>query len=134
MKLLTRPTLLIAGLLIATPLWAASSQDDSSNLLRDPNKLSRNDVRMSAEKFISAWLTKDNEQEQLKANMYLLGVMDATEGKEWCSYDVALPGSLRESIYSYFKKLPQERKREAASKLIIEALVQDLPCKKGKQS
>ena len=134
MKLITRYTLLVAGLLGATYLWADSGQDDSSNLLRNPNTLSRNDVRMSGEKFIAAWLAKDNEQEQLKANMYLLGVMDATENKAWCGYSVALPGSLRESIYNYFKKLPQDRKKEAASALITEALSQDLPCKKGAQS
>lgn len=133
MKLLTLHVLLFTGLLGATPLWAANGQNDSSNLLRDPNTLSRNDVRMSGEKFLLAWLAKDNEQEQLKANMYLLGVMDATEGKSWCGYTVALPGSLRESIYSYFRKLPENRKKEAASSLITEALAQDLPCKKGFQ-
>lgn len=133
MRLLTLHTLLFAGLLGAAPLWAANGQNDSSNLLRDPNTLSRNDVRMSGEKFLAAWLAKDNEQEQLKANMYLLGVMDATEGKSWCGYTVALPGSLRESIYSYFRKLPKNRKKEAAAWLITEALAQDLPCKKGVQ-
>lgn len=133
MTLRSVQALLIAGLLNATPLWAAGGQDDSSNLLRDPNTLSRNDVRMNGEKFLSAWLAKDNEQEQGKANMYLLGVMDATEGKSWCGYNVALPGALRESLYSFFKKLPPERKKEPASLLITEALAHDLPCKKGAQ-
>ena len=109
----------------------ARAVDEGTNLLRDPHSLSRNDIQISGEKFLHAWLSKDDEQERLKANMYLMGVMDATEGREWCSYKVALPGSLRESIYSYFSKLSEEQKKEPAATLIKKALMRDLPCSKG---
>ena len=109
----------------------AQAVDEGTNLLRDPHSLSRNDIQISGEKFLHAWLSKDDEQERLKANMYLMGVMDATEGREWCSYKVALPGSLRESIYSYFNKLSEEQKKEPAATLIKKALMRDLPCSKG---
>lgn len=109
----------------------ARAVDEGTNLLRDPHSLSRNDIQISGEKFLHAWLSKDDEQERLKANMYLMGVMDATEGREWCSYKVALPGSLRESIYSYFSKLSEEQKKEPAAALIKKALMRDLPCSKG---
>ncbi|AIQ99425.1 hypothetical protein LG71_05670 [Pluralibacter gergoviae] len=85
---------------------------------------------MSGEKFLHAWLSKDNEQARLKANMYLMGVMDATEGSTWCSYRRAKPGSLREAVYAFFEKLPQQRRAEPAAALIKEALTQELPCKK----
>ncbi|EOV8480598.1 Rap1a/Tai family immunity protein [Klebsiella aerogenes] len=128
MKLLPLCTL---GLFtVLTPFTVVQAADDSANLLRDPNQLSRNDVRLSGEKFLQAWLAQDNTQQQLKANMYLLGVMDATEGKAW----QALPGSLRESVYGYFKKLPDERIKQPAAMLITEALAKELPCKKGATS
>ncbi|EMH4164403.1 hypothetical protein RJ498_003720 [Pluralibacter gergoviae] len=85
---------------------------------------------MSGEKFLHAWLSKDNEKERLKANMYLMGVMDATEGRAWCSYKLVKPDSLRETVYAFFKELLPERKKEPASSLIKEALMQQLPCGK----
>lgn len=62
--------------------------------------------------------------------MYLMGVMDATEGSLWCSYRRAKPSSLREAVYVFFKKLPQQRQAEPAAALIKEALTQELPCAK----
>ncbi|EKA1667197.1 hypothetical protein OJ723_003037 [Salmonella enterica] len=38
------------------------------------------------------------------------------------------PRSLRESVYSYFKKLPDERNKQPAATLITEALANKLPC------
>jgi hypothetical protein len=46
---------------------------------------------MSSERFAQAWFSKTNERERIKAEMYFLGVMDATEGKTWCSYQRLLP-------------------------------------------
>lgn len=128
MKLLLVALFATTAVTLTTNSLAA---DESSNLLRDPNTLSRNDTQISGEKFLHAWLSKDNEKERLKANMYLMGVMDATESVVWCSYKVALPGSLRESIYSYFSKLTEEQKKKTAVSLIKEALAHDLPCSKG---
>ena len=36
--------------------------------------------------------------------LYLLGVMDATEGKSWCNYQTYKTITLRERIYEAFKK------------------------------
>ncbi|MFE8100782.1 Rap1a/Tai family immunity protein [Brenneria goodwinii] len=129
--------LFTAIMLLASSIASGASDikpsDDSANLLRDPSLLSRNDINMPAERFLNAWLSNNDERERIKANMYLLGVMDATESKEWCSYKVALPHSLRESLFDYFNKLPAERKKERASKIITEALAKDLPCQKDNQ-
>ena len=127
MKLLPATLFAAAAMTLSA---SAIAVDEGSNLLRDPNSLSRNDIQISGEKFLHAWLSKDNEQARLKANMYLMGVMEATEGREWCSYRRAKPGSLREAVYTFFEKLPQQRRGEPAAALIKEALMQELPCKK----
>lgn len=118
-----------------TPVVFASSpslpKGDTANLLRDPQLLSRDDINLSGGKFLQAWLSTTDERERMKANMYMLGVFDATEGQAWCSYKKSLPGSLRESIYDFFKALPSERLKERASGLITEALSKELPCKNG---
>lgn len=52
MKLLPLCTL---GLLtVLMPFTVVRAAEDSANLLRDPNQLSRNDVRLSGEKFLKA--------------------------------------------------------------------------------
>jgi len=54
--------------------------------------------------------------------LYLLGVLDATEGKGWCDYQTLKSGTLQEVVFSYFKKLSPERLQERASRLIEKAL------------
>lgn len=106
------------------------AQDSSNNFLADNSSLSRNDTSLTGETFFRAWLAKDNERERMKANMYLLGVFDASEGREWCGYSKALPDTLRENVYSFFRHLPEKRLQERASSLIIESLKNTLPCDK----
>ncbi|HAT2207631.1 TPA: hypothetical protein I8271_002242 [Kluyvera intermedia] len=85
---------------------------------------------MSSERFANAWFSKTNERERIKAEMYLLGVMDATEGKVWCSYRRLLPSSAHENLSSRFANLtPQERKTRASA-LIVASLAAIFPCKK----
>jgi hypothetical protein len=56
----------------------------TSNFQRDPTLLTGYDLNLSADRFAKAWLSKTNERERIKANMYLLGVVDASEGTAWC--------------------------------------------------
>jgi hypothetical protein len=108
-------------------------QDDTANLLRDTELLTGFDVNMSSERFAQAWFSKTNERERIKAEMYFLGVMDATEGKTWCSYQRLLPSSAHEHLSSRFANLtPQERKTRAST-LIVESLSDVFPCKKEKK-
>lgn len=86
-------TLLTIAMLFIAPLAEAQTenysypdatalpQDDTSNLLRDPGLLTGYDLNLSAARFASAWLSKTNERERIKADMYLLGVVDASEGR-----------------------------------------------------
>ena len=53
--------------------------------------------------------------ERKDAELYLLGVMDATEGKDWCDYRTFKTVTLRERIFEEFKKLDSRRLDERAS-------------------
>lgn len=108
-------------------------QDSTSNLLRDPALLTGYDVNMSSERFAQAWLSKTNERERIKAEMYFPGVMDATEGKAWCSYQRLLPPSAHEQLYSRFAHLKPEERNTRASALIVAALAETLPCQAAKE-
>lgn len=140
---------MIKNLLIATSLLAVSvlasaqtekytypqaealPQDDTSNMLLDPALLTGYDLNLTAERFANAWLSKTNERERIKANMYLLGVVDASEGTVWCKGKPFLPNTLHEFLYPRFAKLTAEQKEERASKIITDGMKELRPCKKG---
>ena len=87
------------------PQAEALPQDDTSNFQRDPTLLTGYDLNLSAERFAKAWLSKTNERERIKANMYLLGVVDASEGSAWCKGRPFLPNTIHEFLYSRFSNL-----------------------------
>ncbi|MGK9172952.1 hypothetical protein KXR87_06950 [Yokenella regensburgei] len=89
---------------------------------------------MTGEKFLTAWRSGEENPERLKADLYLLGVLDATEGKIWCDYKTLKIFTVHEVVHRYFKKLPPERLKERASTLILEAMIQNHACQKGPQS
>ncbi|WLI75985.1 Rap1a/Tai family immunity protein [Kosakonia sp. H02] len=105
-------------------------EDSTTNLLRDPALLNGFDVNMSAQRFADAWFSKTNERERIKADMYLLGVLDTTEGTIWCGYNRLLPSSIHENLYSYFENLGTEKGKQRASKTITDAMSELMPCKK----
>ncbi|KAA8998162.1 hypothetical protein FJU30_17260 [Affinibrenneria salicis] len=104
-------------------------EDSTLNLLRDPALLNGFDVNMNAQRFASAWFSKNNERERIKADMYLSGVLDATEGKTWCGYNRLLPTSIHENLYAYFENISAEQGKQRASTLIVNAMTELSPCK-----
>ena len=73
-------------------------------------------------------MSKDVSQRHL-AEMFLIGVLDSTEGKLWCGYKIALPGSIQELIYIGFKKESEHSLKRRASEIIISIMSKKLPCK-----
>lgn len=115
-----------------TPALSVSAESISNNTFpKDTNLLWPTNVNLSGEKFFKAWNSGEENPERLKADLYLLGVLDSTEGISWCDYQTIKIFSAHEAIYRYFQKLPPERLKERASKLILEAMTQYHSCKKG---
>ncbi|MEE4481702.1 Rap1a/Tai family immunity protein [Serratia ficaria] len=94
--------------------------------------LTSDDVNLPGADFFRLYRSAD-KQEKEKARIYLLGVLDATEGRSWCQYSQLQTVTLQEFIFEYFNKLPAERLHERASHLIEETLKTRFPCK-GSQS
>ncbi|MEC8012576.1 MAG: Rap1a/Tai family immunity protein [Pseudomonadota bacterium] len=83
---------------------------------------------VSGQVFWEAYMSKDVAQRRF-AEMYLVGVLDNSEGDKWCGYEVALSGSIQEQIYLGFKKISKESMNTRASELIVSILSDILPCK-----
>ncbi len=98
--------------------------------LQATERLLIKNTNLSARDFWESYMSKDVEQRRL-AEMYLIGVLDASEGNFWCSYSAALPGSIQELLYLDFKEKGFNSKKRA-SKFIVNSLSKRLPCKDKK--
>lgn len=59
----------------------------------------------------------------------MLGVTDSSEDRVCCDYKHFETATSQEFVYEDFKKLPERRLDERASRLIQEALKTNSPCK-----
>ena len=108
-------------ILAIASVQAAATGNGDATAQQTQRTLSPESVRLTAGEFFTAWKSQ-SEKERYDAEIYLLGVMDTTEGTVWCSYSRFKTISLHTTVYEYIKKLPEERLKESASSIIIEAL------------
>ncbi|MFA9950678.1 Rap1a/Tai family immunity protein [Dentiradicibacter hellwigii] len=94
---------------------------DSQSLIIENNNL-------TAAEFFAAFMSK-NIVERRYAEMYLLGVLDATEGTVWCDYYHIKTISLNETIYEGLKKADPVFLQKRAALVIMDILKKDLSCK-----
>lgn len=64
--------------------------------------------------------------------MYVVGVLDATEGSEWCSYKSLSPDGLQEQVLVALKKAREINPHERASSAIKLRFNKFFPCKDAK--
>jgi hypothetical protein len=78
------------------------------------------------------WFTYTSESAEVRryAEMYMLGVVDAAEGKSWCSYRKLKTISINETIFSDLKPLVEVKKNERAAYVITDILSKKFPCRK----
>lgn len=121
-----RASLLSVALLSAPALagiWVIEPDESQKNRF-DPDR-----GNVTGEQRLSAWNDRVDEEASLQAQIYLLGLFNATEGMGWCKSKTTMPSTLREWTYGYFEKLPPERLKEKASVLMLEALKYYFPCR-----
>jgi hypothetical protein len=102
-----------------------------STLLADQamqmDKITVDSVNLSARLFFKSYMSTD-ANERRNAELYLLGVMDTTEGKSWCDYRTFKTITLRERIFEELKKPDDSRLDERASSVVENILNQRFPC------
>ncbi|ELQ6221495.1 hypothetical protein R2320_002761 [Cronobacter turicensis] len=121
-----RASLLSVALLSAPALagiWVIEPDESQKNRF-DPDR-----GNVTGEQLLSAWNDRVDKEASLQAQIYLLGLFDATEGMGWCKSKTTMPSTLREWTYGYFEKLPPEQLKEKASVLMLEALKYYFPCR-----
>lgn len=109
--------LLYTGLICSCAL---ANPDQTSAIIEDK-------VNLSAAEFLPEFISKSPER-RTAARLYLLGVLDSTEGKTWCSYSQLKTVTINEFVFEYLKKQSAEKLKTRAATLIEEALRQSFPC------
>jgi hypothetical protein len=102
-----------------------------SPLFAGPQQITADSVNLSTGDFLPEFVNQSPER-RAAARLYLLGVLDATEGKSWCSYSQLKTATINEFVFEYLKKQPSERLAIRASVLIEEALQKSFPCTEAK--
>jgi hypothetical protein len=94
----------------------------------DKQRVFIENVDFNGDGFFRAYMGMDLTQRRF-AEMYLMGVLDSTEGITWCGYKVALSGSIQELIYMGFRDADASLLNQRASKIITNIMSAKLPCK-----
>lgn len=97
----------------------------------ETQRVSAQSLSLTSEAFFKAYMSEDIEQRRL-AEMYVAGVLDASEGISWCGYSIASPTAIQEQVYSGLKKMLKHAPKERASTAIKSKLEELLPCKENK--
>jgi hypothetical protein len=96
-------------------------------LAAEPRSLVIENSGLSGKELLAA-LTSTSFSEKRHAEMYLLGVLDATELIAWCDYKTVKTSTLREAVHTGLKSLSQAELEKRASTLISGILHQRFPC------
>ena len=102
-----------------------------SPLFAEPQPITADNVNLSAGDFLPEFINQSPER-RAAARLYLLGVLDATEGRSWCSYSQLKTTTINEFVFEHLKKQPSEKLTLRASVLIEEALQKSFPCTEAK--
>ncbi|MCP4321998.1 MAG: hypothetical protein GY787_09140 [Alteromonadales bacterium] len=97
----------------------------------DRQSLSVTNQSLSVERLFNSYRSM-NVSERRLAEMYFIGVVDASEGKEWCGFQIVKATSIREIIYSALESAMKTQPTARASQAIISRLQNSLPCKEEK--
>lgn len=120
----------IISILVAIILPSCSIANDNLIALPDneSQRLIANNLSMTTESFFKAYMSTDIEQRRL-AEMYVVGVMDSSEGESWCGFKIASPDAIQEQVYVALKRTLEKSPKERASTAIKSHLKELLPCK-----
>jgi hypothetical protein len=90
--------------------------------------ITEDSVDLSAKIFLTEFVSQDEGARKV-ARLYMLGVMDTTEGKAWCSYKKINTAAINEFVFEYMKKITPIQLERRASTVIEDALHASFPCK-----
>ncbi|MDR3298935.1 MAG: hypothetical protein LBU43_02765 [Candidatus Accumulibacter sp.] len=90
-----------------------------------------NGTNVSLQRFLRSYRSRKPD-EQNAAYTFLLGVIEATEGKEWCGYRRLKTDTILEVVYLGLQKVEPSRYDERAAYVVTGILRKNSPCKEAR--
>ena len=120
----------ICTLLSIYILSSCSNASDNPICLpgNEKQRMSSQSLSLTTELFFKAYMSKNIGQRRL-AEMYVIGVIDASEGVSWCGFEIASPSAIQEQVYLGLKNTLAKSPNERPSTAIKSKLQELLPCK-----
>ena len=118
-------------LLVVVMVPMAHAVGNNSGLIKSNNptqSLMFENINYPAQSYFNA-LMGNSLEDRRYAEMYLLGVLDSTEGSIWCDYKTYKTITIDEMLFVEFKKLTRDDLNERASKVITNILRRKFPCR-----
>ena len=84
---------------------------------------------ITGQEFFSAY-TSHSIDKRRSAELYLLGVLDSTEGVAWCGYQKVPTSEVADEVHRGLKSLSPARYPMRASQIVAEILSGKYPCPK----
>jgi hypothetical protein len=121
--------LVVFGFMVFTDAHAGGVRPDFTKPLPPTQRVFIDNANLTAEDFFSAYMSKSVEERRY-AELYLLGVMDSTEGKSWCDYRTFKTITIGEEIFLGFKALEKSKQDSRAAYVITDILSNKFPCRR----
>lgn len=122
----------VLGTLAAITLSSFSMASDNTMKIPETNsqRIISGNLAVTTKSLFKAYMSPDLEQRRL-AEMYVIGVLDSTEGQSWCGFNIASPDAIQEQVYAALQKSVKTSAETRASTAIESHLTELLPCKEA---
>ena len=124
------------GVLIAVLIFSSASyaKDHTVNFTKPlpPNQsIMFENTNLKASDYFNALMSSSIEERRY-AELYFLGVLDATEGSVWCDYKTYKTITIDERVFVNLKKLSKQEFEGRAATVIKNILSREFPCGRSK--
>lgn len=97
----------------------------------EKQRLNALNYSLTTEKLFNAYMSSDVNQRRL-AEMYVVGVIDSSEGVSWCGFNIASPDAIKEQVFESLKDSMENNPQGRAASAIKSRLERLLPCHAAK--
>jgi len=125
---LTRIVAIALGCASVVGADADGSKQGLTQPLPPTQRLFIENTNLTVKAFFAAYMS-ESIGERRYAEMYLLGTLDATEGKSWCDYYAFKTTTLAEEVFSGLSALDASKQSERAAHAIEDILHNKFPCR-----
>ncbi len=114
-------------LICLLPSTSVACEDSICLPGNEKQRLNALNYSLTTEKIFNAYMSSDVNQRRL-AEMYVVGVIDSSEGVSWCGFNVASPDAIKEQVFESLKDSMKTNPQGRAASAIKSRLEELMPC------